>query len=485
VRLLSAVDRLMRVLSVGASRTAVPGAQPADDEAIWSAARDGGALDDREVLARMRRSGWKFYKWGEATASQLARVAIDPCGRLGLLSGRVVVTTRPGIVILDLPPAMVLSARNAFGRPDCHIVTLKPGHSPAAFLELDQVRSQIDRHEIEFVRSVDELQQVGVAAWWERFRPFAWWSSWTTTTKTGESHWARVGVDGSITGKGFRVGLIDSGFDDEHPNIAHAFDPKRSFQIEVTGPCHFITTTGAFPDPASSHGTEAASLIVARPANTDDLTGIACDADIAAVSIGSDESEVALAVAVESLVDCGVDVISSTKRLNAKPTCKLSSLSMELAVAYAGKKGRGGHGAPVLWAISRDAGKLADHPVYSVDGVWPIAALQGTKRQKGMDGPEMLAVAPGFNVVAAVANGGIGNVRNMGGHSLATSIASAVVVCSLQAAASPPTLDDLKKAIKAGCCQIDTSPDDWWGSGVINLQRAIASLNGGNLPVCP
>ncbi|HYE88024.1 MAG TPA: S8 family serine peptidase, partial [Vicinamibacterales bacterium] len=343
----------------------------------------------------MRQRDWSFYHWPSDGSPNLARVAIDECGRFGLLSGRLAVLLNPGVRIDELPQQDVTRSRAAFGTRDCYVIELRNGRSPIAYLAADDVRGKIERSEVEFVRTIPARSEPrrGLAAQLvDLVRAFS--------IKKSEPHWTKIGVDGSLDGSGVQIGLIDEGFRDDHPSISHAFDAARSMQITCSGACTFSKTVGRFPKPASSHGTQCASLIVSKPEkNGRGPTGLAREATLAAVSIDSDQSPLALAEAVEWLVSIGVDVLSSTVMLNSTTTCNTASLTLEKAVKDAVANGRKGNGAAVIWAIDSASGRLETHVVYGNAGVWPVAALESDwqTRHAGLQGAAMLCVAPGFD----------------------------------------------------------------------------------------
>jgi len=88
-----------------------------------------------------------------------------------------------------------------------------------------------------------------------------------------------IGVVGAwnlgYTGQGVTVGVIDSGFQTNHPDLSLNNDPILS------GGANFATGAG-------SHGTAVAGIIAANGNNNDGITGIAYNAKLVNIDIGTD-----------------------------------------------------------------------------------------------------------------------------------------------------------------------------------------------------
>ncbi len=122
------------------------------------------------------------------------------------------------------------------------------------------------------------------------------------------------------TGRGVRVGIIDTGVDASHPDIAAHFDHRlsRNFTVDdpaIDGPCA-DDPDGKCTDPADvdedGHGTHVASTIAA-PVNGVGIAGVAPDADIVNLRAGQDSGYFFLAATVDALTyagDHGIDVVN-------------------------------------------------------------------------------------------------------------------------------------------------------------------------------
>jgi subtilisin family serine protease len=124
-------------------------------------------------------------------------------------------------------------------------------------------------------------------------------------------------------GRGVRVGIIDTGVDGTHPDIAPNFDAalSRNFTTdipvdangdEVDGPCEFPSCV----DPANwddnGHGTHVAS-IVGSPVNRLGVAGVAPRATIVNLRAGQDSGFFFLQASVDALTyagDTGIDVVN-------------------------------------------------------------------------------------------------------------------------------------------------------------------------------
>lgn len=122
------------------------------------------------------------------------------------------------------------------------------------------------------------------------------------------------------TGDRVRVGVIDTGVDGRHPDIAPNFNARlsRNFTTdipEVDGPCE-EEADGSCEDPAdvddNGHGTHVASTIAAAR-NGVGIAGVAPDAEIVNIRAGQDSGYFFLDSVVQALTyaaDNGVDVVN-------------------------------------------------------------------------------------------------------------------------------------------------------------------------------
>ena len=119
------------------------------------------------------------------------------------------------------------------------------------------------------------------------------------------------------TGKGVDVGIMDTGIDARHPDIAPNFDAKRSRNFttdipDIDGPCEYKDCK----DPANvdndGHGTHVAGIVAAAD-NEFGIGGVAPDATLVNVRAGQDSGYFFLYETVKALVysgDIRLDVVN-------------------------------------------------------------------------------------------------------------------------------------------------------------------------------
>jgi subtilisin family serine protease len=124
----------------------------------------------------------------------------------------------------------------------------------------------------------------------------------------------------SGTGKGVRVGIMDTGVDGSHPDIAPNFNAtlSRNFTVDdpiIDGPCA-EDPDGSCNDPANvdenGHGTHVAGTI-ASPINGLGIAGVAPDAEIVNLRAGQDSGYFFLQPTVDALTyaaKIGIDVVN-------------------------------------------------------------------------------------------------------------------------------------------------------------------------------
>ncbi|MEI7055793.1 S8 family serine peptidase [Nocardioides sp. CCNWLW239] len=127
-------------------------------------------------------------------------------------------------------------------------------------------------------------------------------------------------------GKGVRVGIMDTGVDGSHPDIAPNFDAElsRNFTTDIPVDANGATVDGPCADePDAScedgndvdengHGTHVASTI-ASPVNGVGITGVAPEADIVNLRVGQDSGYFFLQPSLDALTYAGrngIDVVN-------------------------------------------------------------------------------------------------------------------------------------------------------------------------------
>jgi lantibiotic leader peptide-processing serine protease len=124
-------------------------------------------------------------------------------------------------------------------------------------------------------------------------------------------------------GRGVRVGILDTGVDGTHPDIAPNFDVRlsRNFTTdipvdangdEVDGPCEFPSCVDPADWDDNDHGTHVAST-VASPVNGLGTAGVAPNATIVNLRAGQDSGFFFLQPSVDALTyaaETGIDVVN-------------------------------------------------------------------------------------------------------------------------------------------------------------------------------
>jgi subtilisin family serine protease len=119
------------------------------------------------------------------------------------------------------------------------------------------------------------------------------------------------------TGEGVTVGIIDTGVDASHPDIAPNFDAdlSRNFTMDIPaidGPCEVATCIDPADVDEGGHGTHVAGIVAADD-NGIGTSGVAPDATIVNVRAGQDSGYFFLYETVAALTyaaDAGLDVVN-------------------------------------------------------------------------------------------------------------------------------------------------------------------------------
>ncbi len=114
-----------------------------------------------------------------------------------------------------------------------------------------------------------------------------------------------------------RVGIIDTGVDGSHPDIAPNFDAadSRNFVTDlpsIDGPCEYPSCVDPVDHDDNEHGTHVASTI-GSPINGIGIAGVAPDVSLLSLRAGQDSGYFFLAPTLEAITyagDAGVDVIN-------------------------------------------------------------------------------------------------------------------------------------------------------------------------------
>jgi len=144
----------------------------------------------------------------------------------------------------------------------------------------------------------------------------------TSTEPLADRQWDMKMIDAEAaqreaTGKGVDVGIIDTGIDASHPDIAPNFDAKRSRNFTtdipaIDGPCEYKGCVDPPNVDDGGHGTHVAGIVAAAD-NHFGIGGVAPDATLVNVRAGQDSGYFFLYETVKALVYAGdihLDVVN-------------------------------------------------------------------------------------------------------------------------------------------------------------------------------
>jgi type VII secretion-associated serine protease mycosin len=265
------------------------------------------------------------------------------------------------------------------------------------------------------------------------------------------------------TGAGVTVAVIDSGVDDQHPQLRGRVDKGTDL----------LDPGGDGTDDCVYHGTAVASIIAATPRQGVRFRGLAPQARILPVRVseqqdlngketGSTVTAEEFAQAIRWAVDHDADV------LNLSVVLYEDNAAVRGAIRYAIEQ----NVVVVAAAGNRyEDGNPRPYPA-AYDGVLGVGAIgeNGARASFSQVGPYVDLVAPGVGVLAATA--GPGHSRNDGTSYAAPFVAAtAALIRQYQPGLTGP------EVVRRIVASTDPAPDggrsDAYGSGVLNPYRAV------------
>lgn len=278
-----------------------------------------------------------------------------------------------------------------------------------------------------------------------------------------------IGRDPMLSGEGATIGVIDGGFQDDHPSLTEAWD-RRSARIVTfdSGTSTVSVTTGIGPPGGSSHGTSVTSVAAGSVVEEPGAPGVAAGAYMIPLSLTGASSSALFAIAIEVLVNLRVGTIVSSVHL---PTMNNESpVLLQAACDFAEAQHQ-----VVVWAALEEIAPRRDHWIGKYPTVVLIGGLKNNLTRR--DGTtEVDAVAPGTDIVVAVD----GSVYELGsGHSLAAPIVGAAI--ALTKRVYPNATAAQLRAMLAGACCPSVESGAGYGSGIVNIRRLLE----GTAQACP
>lgn len=265
---------------------------------------------------------------------------------------------------------------------------------------------------------------------------------------------------------GVPVAVIDSGTDDDHPQLRGTVLPGRDY----------LNPGGDGTLDCASHGTEVASLIAAQPVDGVGFRGLAPDAKILPIRVTDQEptnepasgqtvSEAGLATAIDDAVKLGAKVINLSLVLYRDDSAVRAAVARAVAadivvVAAAGN----GHDA------TRTGPDPTPYPA-GYDGVIGVGAINqdGGLLAASQVGPYVDLVAPGEAVVAATR---VSGHRVVDGTSFATPLVAATAAL-VRAAFPRLSAGEVERQLVATADPGAGPAESGFGAGVVDPYRAV------------
>lgn len=277
--------------------------------------------------------------------------------------------------------------------------------------------------------------------------------------------------DQGLTGKGVRVGHLDTGADGKHAALRKAIASFAEFDSfgQLVKPAPKAHDT-------DEHGTHTAATIAGRPVQGKSV-GVAPGADlISAIVIeggnviarilGGMDWAVSQKVRVLSL---SLGIPSSPPMPEFDPILRILRARNILPVIAVGNEGPG---------TSRPPGNHTEPiSVGAIDKNKAVADFSSSQRfNRKLDPLVPDLVAPGVDIISAMPGGGF---QSMDGSSMATPHVAGLAALLFEAKPSA-TINDVEKAIY-NSCSIATIPQERGNRGFPDAVRALAALTGTNV----
>lgn len=263
---------------------------------------------------------------------------------------------------------------------------------------------------------------------------------------------ADVAHDHGDTGEGVAVAIVDTGIDDDHPDL----EPNIGEGVAIVG-CGDNGCNEPWTDD-DGHGTHCAGIVAARDGD-EGVTGVAPDATLHAVKVldGSGRGTFSdIAAGIEAVADKGWDVGSMSLGGSR-------SRVVAAAVEYARRMG------VVLVAAAGNSGPCSDCVGYPAaeDGVIAVSATTAADQLADFSstGPEIELAAPGKAVYSTV----IGGYETHSGTSMACPHVSGAVAQVVSAGADT---DSARETLQTTAEDLGLGEDEG-GYGFLDVAAAL------------
>jgi subtilisin family serine protease len=288
-----------------------------------------------------------------------------------------------------------------------------------------------------------------------------------------------AGVPGArstgVTGRGAVVGIVDTGVDAQHPDLADNFRRQAGW-FDPTGRCPDA------PCDEGGHGTAVAGLAVGR------TTGVAPGAQWIAAR-GCTATQCTLELVLQSLQFMLAPDAGRGADPDLRPDFVNNSWSIKEPSTSLGRAMTALHAAGVLNVFAagntgpacRSVGFPASQPdvvaVGAIDGGGQIARFSA--RGPGPLGPEPTLVAPGLDVLTTAVGGGY---TRLSGTSMAAPEVTGTYALALETAPEARGRNELHETVvtsasrrPADSCRTTGVPNSDYGYGTLNAAAAVAA----------
>lgn len=263
----------------------------------------------------------------------------------------------------------------------------------------------------------------------------------------------------NVRGTGIKVGIIDSGIDCSHPDIAD--NCRGGYNFLFGGP-------DAFDDHYQSHGTHVAGIVAAKD-NGSGVVGVAPDAELYALKVldASGFGDVdAIIAAIEWAIANKLDVV--TLSIGSPDSVAFRAVCDNAAQA----------GVVVVAAAGNSSNSIMDYPAL-YDSVIAVSATDATDQLAWFSsyGDKVELAAPGDKILSTMRGGGYGVLS---GTSQAVPHVAGVAALVLSQGMNDQNgngtrVDEVRARLNSSATDLGTvGRDQLYGYGLVNAAQATA-----------
>lgn len=273
-----------------------------------------------------------------------------------------------------------------------------------------------------------------------------------------------------LTGKGIKVGHLDTGVDGRHPTLKKAVEAFVEFDLEGN-----LIDPSPAPHDSGDHGTHTAATIAGRTVNGRSV-GVAPEAELASAIVIEGGIQVARVLGgMDWALSQGIQILNMSLGFRGWwedfiPIVDILRSQNVLPVIAIGNEGPGTSRSPGNYPNVLSVGAHNQNRI-----VWDDSSSQRFKRPKDAIAPDL--VAPGVEVISARPGGGY---QSMDGSSMATPHVAGLAALLMQAKPSA-TIDEVEDAIFRSCSLAPGMFTSRANRGIPDAIKALALLSGVDL----